>query len=273
MVGMATVIRKIAERVRRNMVGGDTVSLRAWERLVIVFWSFVLLLVSVFLSSSGADEKCLDFSFKPSDSGLPQDWKPLTFPKIARHTSYTLESSGKNFWVKAESRNSASALVREIRVDPKVYPILRWRWRVENVIQKGDEKKKEADDYAARVYVNFRYDPEKASLWERTQYALAYGTYGHYPPKGALNYIWANKIERGQVVDSAYTSKSKMIAVESGPERIGAWVSEERNIHRDYVSYFGEDPPEVIAIAIMTDTDNTGEKAVAYYEDMTLCSN
>ena len=63
-----------------------------------------------------------------------------------------------------------------------------------------------------------------------------------------------------------------MIAVESGPERIGAWVSEERNIHRDYVSYFGEDPPEVIAIAIMTDTDNTGEKAVAYYEDMTLFS-
>ena len=256
------------------MIRGDNMGLRAWKRLVIVFWSSALLLVTVFLSATGADEKCLDFSFKPGGADrLPQDWQPLTFPKIARHTSYTLESDGKTFWVKAESRNSASALVREIRVDPKLYPILRWRWRVENIIQKGDERKKEGDDYAARVYVNFRYDPEKASLWERTQYALAYGIYGHYPPKGALNYIWANKIERGQVVDSAYTSKSKMIAVESGPERIGEWVSEERNIYRDYVSYFGEDPPDVIAIAIMTDTDNTQEKAVAYYENNMLCSN
>jgi hypothetical protein len=50
-------------------------------------------------------------------------------------------------------------------------------------------------------------------------------------------------------------------------------VIEERNIYRDYVSYFGEDPPDVIAIAIMTDTDNTGEEAVAYYGDITLCRN
>jgi hypothetical protein len=122
----------------------------------------------VFLSSSDVTE-CRDLSFKPLGADpLPQDWKPLTFPKIARHTSYTLERRGENFWIKAESRNSASALVKEIRVDPKLYPILRWRWRVENIIQKGDETKKDGDDYAARVYVNFRYDPEKASPWERT---------------------------------------------------------------------------------------------------------
>jgi hypothetical protein len=191
--------------------------------LYILFSRSALLVALVSLSSSDATE-CRDLSFKPvgSDS-LPQDWKPLTFPKIARHTSYALEKRGEVFWIKAESRNSASALVREIQVDAKIYPILRWRWRVENTIQKGDERKKEGDDYAARVYVNFRYDPEKASLWEKTQYGLAYSIYGHYPPKGALNYIWANKIERGKAVDSAYTSRSKMIAVESGPERIGTW--------------------------------------------------
>lgn len=246
---------------------------RSTKQIFAVFWSAVLL-VFVFLSSTVASESCLDLSFKPAGPDrLPRSWKPLTFPKIDRHTSYTLEGNGKTFWIKAESRNAASALVREVRVNPKVHPILRWRWRVENVIQKGDERKKEGDDYAARVYVNFRYDPEKASPWERAKYALAYGIYGHYPPKGALNYIWANKLERGQVVDSAYTSRSKMIAVESGPEKIGAWVTEERNIYRDYMSYFGEEPPDVIAIAIMTDTDNTGEEAVAYYADLSLCGN
>jgi hypothetical protein len=223
------------------------------------------------VGSSDAIE-CRDLSFKAvSSDPLPQGWKPLTFPKIARHTTYNLERHGGNFSIKAESRNSASALVRKIQVDPNVYRILRWRWRVENIIEKGDAKKKEGDDYAARVYVNFRYDPDNASLWERTQYGLAYSIYGHYPPKAALNYIWANKIERGEAVDSAYTSRAKLIAVQSGRERIGTWVSEERNIYQDYINYFGEQPPDVVAIAIMTDTDNTGEDAVAYYAGITLC--
>lgn len=203
-------------------------------------------------------------SFKRAGSErLPQDWRALTFPKIGRDTSYTLGRDGKTIWVKAESRDSASALVREIQIDPKAIPILRWRWRVENILQKGDARKKEGDDYPARVYVNFRYDPNKASLWEKAQYGLVRSIYGEYPPKAALNYIWANKIERGAAVDSAYTSRAKLIAVQSGTETIGRWISEERNIYEDYISYFGEEPPEVAAIAIMTDTDNTGEKGIA----------
>jgi hypothetical protein len=238
-----------------------------------LFWNSALLVALGSVGSRDATE-CRDLSFKAVSAGsLPQDWKPLTFPKIGRHTSYTLERRGENIWIKAESRNSASALVREIQVDPKAYPILRWRWRVENILQKGDEMKKAGDDSAARVYVNFRYDPEKASLWERTQHGLAYAIYGQYPPRAALNYIWANKIERGKAVDSAYTSRAKLIAVESGRGRIGTWVSEERNIYQDYINYFGEQPPAVDAIAIMTDTDNTGEDAVAYYADITLCPN
>ena len=238
-----------------------------------LFCNSALLVALVSVGSPDATE-CRDLSFKAVSAGLlPQDWKPLTFPKIDRYTSYTRERRGENIWIKAESRNSASALVKEIQVDPKAYPILRWRWRAENIIQKGDEMKKAGDDYAARIYVNFRYDPEKASLWERTQYGLAHAIYGQYPPKAALNYIWANKIERGKAVDSAYTSRAKLIAVESGRERIGTWVSEERNIYQDYINYFAEQPPDVAAIAIMTDTDNTGEDAVAYYADITLCPN
>ena len=216
--------------------------------------------------------ECHDLSFKPGGlEELPRGWRELTFPKIGRHTSYSLEGAGGDFWVKAESRNAVSALVRQIQLDPKVYRILRWRWRVENILQKGDALKKEGDDYAARVYVNFRYDPNNASLWEKAQYGLARSIYGEYPPKAALNYIWANKIKRGEVVDSPYTVRAKLVAVQSGPERIGTWITEERNIHQDYISYFGEEPPEVVAIAIMTDTDNIGEYAVAYYADIAWC--
>jgi hypothetical protein len=56
-----------------------------------------------------------------------------------------------------------------------------------------------------------------------------------------------------------------MIAVESGPEKAGAWQTETRNIYEDYRRSFGEAPPRVGAVAIMTDTDNTGEDALAWY--------
>lgn len=218
------------------------------------------------------DGQCLLLSFAPDNpTGLPRDWKPLTFPKISRHTTYKVEGESGRFWVKAESDASASALVREAKIDPKVYPVLRWRWKVENIIQKGDETKKEGDDYAARLYVNFFYNPKKASLWERTQYGVWYTIYGSYPPKGAINYIWANRLPRGETIDNAYTSKAKMVAVESGPEKVGQWVREERNIYNDYTALFGEEPPKAIGVAIMTDTDNTQEKAAAYYSDISFC--
>jgi hypothetical protein len=63
-----------------------------------------------------------------------------------------------------------------------------------------------------------------------------------------------------------------MIAVESGPERTGKWVEEEVNVLEDYRRHFGEDPPRVGAIAIMTDTDNTGERATAWYGPIRILS-
>jgi len=61
-----------------------------------------------------------------------------------------------------------------------------------------------------------------------------------------------------------------MLAVESGDKEIGKWISEERNLYEDYKRLFNEEPPHIMGIAIMTDTDNTGESAVAYYDDIIL---
>lgn len=61
-----------------------------------------------------------------------------------------------------------------------------------------------------------------------------------------------------------------MIAVESGEARRGEWISEKRNVLEDYRNVFGEEPPNIQGIAIMTDTDNTGESAVAFYDDIVL---
>jgi hypothetical protein len=66
-----------------------------------------------------------------------------------------------------------------------------------------------------------------------------------------------------------------MIIVESGEEKLNQWVSEERNVTEDYQLAFEQDPPMISGVAIMTDTDNTGESATAYYGDILFkqCGN
>ncbi len=92
--------------------------------------------------------------------------------------------------------------------------------------------------------------------------------YGEYPPIAAINYVWDGRAARGEIVRNAYTSRVKMIVVESGSADLDRWIEERRDVAADYRNAFGADPPMISGVAIMTDTDNTGESAVAYYGDI-----
>jgi len=210
------------------------------------------------------------FSQSSPGTEFPQGWKPLHFQNIERTTRYILVKDGDNVVVKAMSAASASGLIREIQINPKEYPIVRWRWKVENILKKGNVKLKTGDDYPARIYITFDYDPKKLNFFEKTKYNTYRLLYGKYPPLGAINYIWESTAPKGTVVPNPYTSRVIMIVVESGQEKVNQWVSEERNILDDYKRAFGEEPPMISGMAIMTDTDNTGESAVAYYGDISF---
>lgn len=234
-----------------------------------------LLITGIFLMTPKAGtaptEMVVDrFSEAIESEGTPKGWKNLEFKKIPNHTQYSIVHENGNFFLKAVSKNSASGLLKEISVNPKDFPVISWRWQVENVIEKADATKKSGDDYPARIYVAFRYDPSNASLWEKTKYGAVKLIYGQYPPKAALNYVWDNKLPKGTFIDNAYTDRAKMIVVESGKEKLGQWIAEERNIVEDYRRSFGSEPLAIAFIAVMTDTDNTGESATAYFDDIVL---
>lgn len=190
---------------------------------------------------------CEDLLLGNFSAGDLSGWMPKVFQG---KTSYTPVSDGDRRVLRAESRKAASGLYKEVDLDPRKYPVLRWSWKIEGTIPKGNGRTKEGDDYAARVYVVF-----PSILFFRTK---------------AINYIWANRLAKGTTLPNAFTSNAMMVAVESGNERAGTWVSEERNLYEDYRKIFGEDPPDIGVVALMTDTDNTGGKAVAYYGDITL---
>ena len=207
------------------------------------------------------------FSANEPGASLPDGWKPLTFKKIPKLTTYELVKDGTQVVVKAVSDSSASGLTKEVRIDPKEFSIVRWRWKVENLLQKSDATRKDGDDYPARLYITFEYDPDKVSFGKKLKYKAGQALFGDIPI-GAISYVWETKAPVGAIIDNAYTDFVKMVVVESGPGQVGRWVDESRNIYEDYKKAFGEEPPVINGIAIMSDTDNTKERAVAYYGDI-----
>ncbi len=211
------------------------------------------------------------FSANQAGLGVPDGWKPLTFKKIPNLTRYELVKDGESVVVKAVSEASASGLTKAVKIDPRVFPIIRWRWKVENLLRHSDVSRKDGDDYPARLYITFEYEPDKVGFSKKLKYKAGRAIFGDIPI-GALNYIWETKTPVGTIVENAYTDFAQMIVVESGPQKVGVWVDEERNIYDDYKKAFGEEPPMINGVAIMTDTDNTGERAVAYYGDIRFVS-
>ena len=236
-------------------------------------WTFaVLALGLLFAASASTDDSPTTLEigrFSASRPGpvLTDGWKPLAFKKVPKPTTYELVADGSAVVVKATSEAAASGLTKEVKIDPSVFPVVHWRWKVENLLTHSDVTRKSGDDYPARLYITFEYDPDKVSLGRKLKYKAGRALFGDIPI-AALNYIWDTKTPVETVVDNAYTEFAKMIVVESGAAKVGLWVEESRNVYQDYKRAFGEDPPAINGVAIMTDTDNTKERAVAYYGDI-----
>jgi hypothetical protein len=167
------------------------------------------------------------------------------------NTTYQPSESTITPSLKAISNNSASGLFREIKIDLEKTPYLNWSWKIENVLNNQQEQSKQGDDYPARVYIVFSGG---LFFWQTR----------------ALNYVWSSHQPVNTHWPNAYTGNAQMIAVEGGDEHVGEWRHEKRNVMEDYKKVFGKLPKEADAIAIMTDTDNTGQRAVSYYGDLYL---
>jgi hypothetical protein len=222
-----------------------------------------ILCVALPAPSAGAERHAILFR---EDFSTLDNWKPFFFPKIKSHSTYTIESEGDRHPLRAESNASASAIVYKESYDVFRYPVVRWRWKISNVYATGDPRSKKGDDYPLRVYVMFEYDPHKAGFGERITYGLAKTLYGEYPPHSSLSYVWASREERERIITSPYTDKAKMVLLRTGPELAGTWQEERVSVLDDYRAAFGTDPPATARIAIMNDSDNTGERSVSWME-------
>ncbi len=224
-----------------------------------------LLLCLALASTAFARETDRNVLFR-EDFNTLGDWKPFTFPKIKTHSTYTIEREGGQSYLRAESKASASAIVYKEEFDVYEYPKVRWRWKVQNIYQKADATTKEGDDFPIRIYIMFVYDPDKAGFGEGVKYGFAKALYGEYPPHSSLNYVWSGTAQPERIITNPYTDRARSIVLRSGAALAGTWQDEEADILADYRAAFGADPPARARIAIMNDSDDTGESSASWVD-------
>lgn len=183
------------------------------------------------------------------EPGWADDW--MVEELDARATRYRAAEEGGNVVLRAESNNSASAFYRRLLVSASAGTVS-WRWKVERSLAGNtEEREQRGDDYAARLFVIF--GPE---LFGRNTKALCY--------------VWAGNEAIDSLYESPYTDGVATIVVRSGNERAGTWTDESRDFAQDYRRAFGEEPPNVRAVAVMVDTDDTSSQATAWFDDIVL---
>jgi Protein of unknown function (DUF3047) len=206
---------------------------------------------------------------QPAEAGkLPDGWRRWTISKFKKPTDYTLVDYDGRTVVKARANASASGLVHRLDIDPREFPVLAWQWKTTALISTADNRTKHLEDSPLRVVVTFAGDKDKLPFDERLFADNVRLMTKQEMPYATLMYIWENRAPVGSVLPNLHTARIKMIVAESGAAKVGRWHDIARNVVEDYRRAFGEEPGRITSVAVMTDTDNTGESVLAYYGDI-----
>jgi hypothetical protein len=193
----------------------------------------------------------------------------VILPSMPR-TQYRLVSSREGTVLEANADRSASGLYRRIRIDPKTHPTVEWRWKVEQAPSGADLRVPSREDSPARLVISFHGDVNRLDFQERVTLRWYRALTGQTLPYAMLIYVWDGSLPAGTTIPSEHTGKIQMIVVSTGEGRVGQWVQLRRNVLEDYRRIFGEEPGDIVAVGVMTDSDDTRQQARALYGDITF---
>ena len=182
-----------------------------------------------------------------SPGAFPSRWKVRGSEATARAVYRVVEENGNRF-LHAYANNQDVQIGLEHRLQPKDYPVLRWRWRATKLPRGANERVKATNDSAAAVYVVFD---------------------NRILPR-AIKYVWSASLPAGMQFDSPVYWRGKVVVLQHGPAAAGEWREETVNYYEDYKKMFGFEPDEVVGIALLTDSDAVESEAEAAYDDFRL---
>ena len=169
-------------------------------------------------------------------------------------TVYSVGSNENGNYLKAIADNAASGLGKEIKVNLNETPFINITWKVEKDLRDIKENTKKGHDFAARVFVIKKTGATPLS-------------------NRAINYVFSSNNDVGENFLSPYTKKSIDNVLATTKENLNEWVTVKSNVKADFKKFHNLDVNQLDGLAIMSDTDNSKMKSVAYYQNIYFSAN
>ena len=164
-------------------------------------------------------------------------------------TIYTLGSNENGNFLKAVAENAASGLGKQVKIDLNKTPFINITWKIEKDLAGIKENTKKGHDFAARVFVIKKTGATPLS-------------------NRAINYVFSSNNEIGFNSPSPYTKKSIDNVLSSTKQNLNEWVTVKANVKEDFKKFHNLDVNDLDGVAIMSDTDNSKKKSVAFYQNI-----
>ena len=209
-----------------------------------------LFILILFMTSSSYSNEIKVFEF------TEKELSELQVRKVRgadNQTIYSVGSNDKGNYYKAIADNAASGLGKEIKIDLNKTPIINITWKIEKDLPGIKENTKKGHDFAARVFAVKKTGATPLS-------------------NRAINYVFSSNSEIGFNSPSPYTKKSIDNVLATTKDNLNKWITVKANVKEDFKRFHDLDVNELDGLAIMSDTDNSKMKAVAYYQNIYFSS-
>ena len=170
----------------------------------------------------------------------------LWFPSRNAVSMFKLTDSKENYFLSVSSNGDATSIARECRYSLREFPYLIWRWRIHELPKNAREDLRSRSDSGAGVYVIF-----SGTILSNT----------------VIKYVWSTTLRPGTKVTSPFNQSTWIVVLRQGTVGLDRWKTEKVNVFADYQRLFDRPPPDVMAIGLMSDSDNTRTSAQADYDD------
>ncbi len=168
-------------------------------------------------------------------------------------TVYTIGSNNNGNFLKAVADNAASGLGKEVKINLNKTPFINITWKIEQDLPGIKENTKKGHDFAARVFAVKKTGATPLS-------------------NRAINYVFSSNNKIGFNSPSPYTKKSIDNVLATTIDNLNEWVTVKSNVKEDFKKFHNLDVNELDGLAIMSDTDNSKKKAVAYFQNIYFSS-
>lgn len=266
------------------MNGMDVSAANTTCRLKRSFWS--ALVIAMLLGLAG----CASVSTEPTQSVSPA---PTPWEQAGRVAQTLSPADGQSLWqhqtfpgkrknrydpvwregrpaMAVQSEGAISAMRKLVHAPAGEIQAIRFSWKVAGLMTQADLLDAARSDSPVRIVLAFDGDRSRLSARDAMLSELARSLTGEEMPYATLMYVWSNQLPIGTVVNSRRTDRIRKVVIESGPGGLNRWLDYERDVRADFEKAFGEPPGRLMAVGIMTDSDNTGGSVRAWYGPVQL---